>query len=285
MSAPRGRLRALVDRVADRLSRSSGVFLAVLIVLCGVEVAVDWNSTLYEINVLRAQLKQKAENYADLLRKAAEPALLGYDADELDRLSAGVFDDEELVYVRFTDLLGNTLFDRLRPEYARPFAEKHGEPFRVRYRRPMARDAAGIANDPIGLRKKMEASRHRDFIQAFTDGENALFAYFAAPQQKGPEPPPRVLFQDRLADSSGARDTDTAWSVGAITAPDGEVFGVVLVAFRLDKLNHAVAGKLWKGAGIVLFFVALILVQNFAGRKAKLRLMDLEARQKGRTAS
>jgi hypothetical protein len=68
--------------------------------------------------------------------------------------------------------------------------------------------------------------------------------------------------------------------VSTSRAPDGEVFGVVLVAFRLDKLNHAVNGKLLKGGLIVLFFVALILVQNFTGRKAKLRLMELEAKQK-----
>src|SRR5512142_2535636 len=129
-------LKNTIERASDRLGRSSSFFLVARLVLCGVEVAVDWNSTLYEINVLRAQLKEKAENYADLLRKAAEPALLGYDADELDRLSAGVFDDDELVYVRFSDLLGNTLYDRLRPDYARSFAKTHGEPFRSRYRRP-----------------------------------------------------------------------------------------------------------------------------------------------------
>ncbi len=274
------RLASFVERASERLGRSAGFFLAVLIVLCGVEVAVDWNSTLYEINVLRAQLKQKAENYADLLRKAAEPAILGYDAEELGRLSSGMFDDDELVYVRFTDLLGNTLYDRLRPDYARSFAEAHNETFRDRYRRLMARDAAGIANDPVGLRRRMESSRHRDFIQAFTDGENALFAKFSAPQQKGVEPPPRVLYQDRLSEVGGARDRDTSYSVGAITATDGEVYGVVLVAFRLDKLNRAVLGKLGKGLGIVLFFVGLILVQNVASRKAKLRLMHLEAAQK-----
>jgi hypothetical protein len=274
------RFGAFVERVSDRLGRSSSAFFVVLIVLCGIEVAVDWNATLYEINVLRGQLKQKAENYADLLRKAAEPAILAYDADELERLSSGVFEDDELVYVRFTDLLGNTLFDRLRPDFARSFAEKHDATFRVYYRRQMTRDTAGIANDPITLRKKMQGSRHRDFIQAFTDGENALFALFSKPPPKVDEPLPRVLYQDRLARPDGSRDKDTSYSVGSITAPDGEVYGVVLVAFRHDKLNRAVLGKLGKGLGIVLFFIGLILVQNVASRKSKLRLLNLEAAQK-----
>jgi len=268
-------MKAFFQRLMARLERSAGFFLTVLLVLCAVEVAVDWNSTLYEINVLRAQLKEKAENYADLLRKAAEPAILAYDADELERLSAGVFDDDDLVYVRFTDLLGNTLFDRLRPDYARAFAGKHHETFRDHYRRPMTRDTAGIADDPIGLKERMQRSRHRDFIQAFTDTENALLSRFSAPPQKPVEP--RVLYQDRLADADGTRDADTSYSVGAVTAPDGEVYGVVLVAFRHDKLNHAANGKLLKGLGMVVFFVGLILVQNLSSRKSKLRLMELEA--------
>ena len=274
------RFARLAGGLLDRLGRSSGVFFMVLIVLCGVEVAVDWNSTLFEINVLRAQLKEKATHYADLLRKAAEPALLAYDAEELDRLSAGLFDDDELVYVRFTDLLGNTLYDRLRPDYARTFVKKHKETFRAHYRHPMQRDAAGLANDPVGLRERMEKSRHRDFIQAFTDTENALIARFTSSPATAHQPPPRVLYQDRLADPSGARDSELSYAVGAITSAEGEVMGEVLVAFRHDKLNRAVAGKLLKGLGIVLFFVGLILVQNVSSRKSKLRLMDLEAAQK-----
>jgi hypothetical protein len=271
------KLKDAINRLADRLSRSAGFFLTVLIVLCAVEVAVDWNSTLYEINVLRAQLKQKAENYADLLRKAAEPAILAYDADELERLSAGVLDDDELVYVRFTDLLGNTLYDRLRPDFARSFAERHHATFRDHYRRPMARDAAGIAADPLRLKEKMERSRHRDFIQAFTDTENSLLASLSTPTEKPAEPLPRVLYQDRLASDDGARDVDTSYSVGAVTASDGEVYGVVLVAFRHDKLNHAANMKLAKGLGMVVFFVGLIVVQNLSSRKSKLRLLELEA--------
>jgi hypothetical protein len=274
-------MKAFFQRIMARLSRSAGFFVTILLVLCAVEVAVDWNSTLYEINVLRAQLKEKAENYADLLRKAAEPAILAYDADELERLSAGVFDDDDLVYVRFTDLLGNTLFDRLRPDYARAFAGHRHETFRDHYRRPMTRDTAGIADDPIGLQERMQRSRHRDFIQAFTDGENALLQRFSAPPQKPIEP--RVLYQDRLADADGTRDADTSYSVGAVTAPDGEVYGVVLVAFRHDKLNHAVNNKLLKGLGMVVFFVGLILVQNLSSRKSKLRLMELEATTRSAT--
>jgi hypothetical protein len=269
-------MKAFFKRLADRLSRSAGFFLTVVLVLCAVEVAVDWNATLYEINVLRAQLREKAENFADLLRKASEPSILAYDADELERLSAGLFDDPDLVYVRYSDVLGNTLFDRLRPDYARSFAKAHHETFRDHYRHAMTRDAAGIASDPVGLKQKMERSRHRDFIQAFTDTENALLQRFSTPVEVK-QPLPRVLYQDRLADADGTRDADTSYSVGAITAADGEVYGVVLVAFRHDKLNQAINGKLLKGLGMVVFFVGLILVQNLSSRKDKLRLLELEA--------
>src|SRR5439155_16923052 len=146
------RLSRLLERLGDRLGRSSRVFLVGLIVACGIEVAVDWNSTLFDINVLRASLKQKGENYADLVRKAAEGPLLAYDWDELERLSRGLFDDEDVVYVRFTDVVGITLYDRLLPAYGKNFARAHGQPFRAWYRRPMDRDSRGLVADAAALK-------------------------------------------------------------------------------------------------------------------------------------
>jgi hypothetical protein len=272
------RISRFLERLGERLGRSSRVFLVGLVVACGIEVAVDWNSTLFEINVLRSTLKQKGENYADLLRKAAEGPLLAYDWDELDRLSGGLFDDEDVVYVRFTDVAGNTLYDRIEPRYAKEFERRRGQPFRAWFRRPMDRDARGMLGDPLALRRKMESSRHRDFIQAFTDGEKQLFAWFSSSPPAGAvEESPRTLYQDRLADEKGERDATLSYALGAITNDQGESYGVVLVAFRHDRLARATASKLLKGLAITLFFVSLILVQNFFSRRAKLRLLDLEA--------
>src|SRR5262249_1353034 len=138
---------SLGHRLSEWASRSAGLFLMGLLIACAIEVAVDWNATLFEINVLRQSLRMKGEQTAELLRKAGEAPLLAYDWDELERLSAGLFDDEDVVYVRFTDLLGNTLYDRLRPEYSPGFARTHGVGFRERYRREMARDVSGIMSD------------------------------------------------------------------------------------------------------------------------------------------
>src|SRR5262249_6368955 len=150
---------------------------------------------------------------------------------------------DDVVYVRYTDVLGNTLYDRLQVDHSRVFYSSHHETFRAHYRHPMARDAAGMANDPIGLRQRMERSRHRDFIQAFTDAENGLIAPLSSAPPRAHEAPPRVLYQDRLADRDGERDRDPSYAVGAITAEGGDVYGVVLVAFRHQRLNRAVAGK------------------------------------------
>src|SRR5207245_5159658 len=103
---PRSRLAQSLDRLAERLGRSGRVFLIGLLVACGIEVLVDWNSTLYEINVLRGSLRQKGEDYVDILRRAAQPAVEAYDWDALDELSRGLFDDEDVVYVRFSDAIG-----------------------------------------------------------------------------------------------------------------------------------------------------------------------------------
>lgn len=270
------RLRGFFDRVSDRLGRSSHVFLVVLIVLCAVEVFVDWNTTLYEVNVLRSELRQKGENYADLLRKASERALLAYDWDELERLSVGVFEDDDVVYVRFSDVLASTVYDRLRPEYGQAFERKRKRPFREVYRRQMARDVQGMLSNSAALREKMERSRYVDVVQRFTDLQARVVGWFTGAKPRAVEPP-RALYQDRLAGENGERDTDLTYALGTITAESGEPFGVVLVAFSNASLKRATLRKYLKGLAVTVFFVGLILIQNILQRRAKLRLLDLEA--------
>jgi hypothetical protein len=271
------RWNALVERVSERLGKSSRVFLIGLLVACGIEVAVDWNSTLYEINVLRGSLKQKGEDYVDILRRAATPAVEAYDWDALDELSRGLLDDEDVVYVRFSDAIGNTLHDRLRTDFAPLFAKRHGgAEFRDYYRHQMERDAGGMMVDPLKLRDRIAQSRHKDLIQSFTDAENRLLARFSTPPPAR-EAPPQVLYQDRLYDDARQLDRSLSYALGVITTERGDATGVALIALRHDRMNRAVVGKLLKGLGITVFFIALILVQNMLSRRAKLRLMDLEA--------
>lgn len=274
------RTRRLWDRAAERLGRSSRVFLIGLLCACLIEVAVDWNTTLVEINQLRGALRQRGENYVDILRKASEAALLGYDWEELDRLSGGLFEDRDVVYVRFVDVLGNTLYDRVRPEYSRPFAQAHKEPFRAHYRRVMNRDLHGIMSDPQGLRRRMYGSRHRDLIQAFTDVQEGLMQRLpgvAAPTGPGPaEGPPRVLYQDRLADARGRLDREVSYALGAILNDQGTPYGAVLIAFSNHTLNGQITRKLLKGLAVTVFFVGLILLQNLQARRTKLRLFELQ---------
>ncbi|MGZ3407716.1 MAG: hypothetical protein ACXVAN_14800, partial [Polyangia bacterium] len=270
------RWNLLVERISERLGKSSRVFLIGLFVACGIEVAVDWNATLYEINVLRGSLKQKGEDYVDILRRAAQPAVEAYDWDGLDDLSRGLFEDEDVVYVRFSDALGNTLHDRVRADYAATYARKNGVGFRDHYRHQMERDAGGMMSDPLRLRERIAQSRHRDLIQAFTDAENRLLARFSAPPPLH-EAPPMVLYQDRLYDDTRQLDRGLSYALGIIATERGDATGVALVAFRHDRMNRAVVGKLLKGLAITLFFVCLILVQNVLSRRAKLRLLDLEA--------
>jgi len=270
------RWNLFVERFGERLGKSSRVFVIGLFVACGIEVAVDWNSTLYEVNVLRASLKQKGEDYVDILRRAAQPAVEAYDWDALDELSRGLFEDEDVVYVRFSDALGNTLHDRVRADYAAAYLRRHGVSFRDHYRHQIERDTGGMMTDPLRLRDRIAQSRHRDLIQAFTDTENQLLARFSAPPPPH-EPPPMVLYQDRLYDDDRQLDRGLSYALGIIATERGDATGVALVAFRHDRMNRAVLGKLLKGLGITLFFLCLILVQNLLSRRAKLRLLDLEA--------
>src|SRR5262249_55022110 len=126
-----------------------------------VEIAVDWNSTFYEVNVLRAQLRDKASHIAAILRLAAHDPLVAGDRAGLDQLTRRVLEDDEVIYVRVTDGKGATLVES-------------GEPLATRYPKQIARDLAGMLDDPAGLRQRIAQSRHRDVFQTVTDAEDGL---------------------------------------------------------------------------------------------------------------
>jgi len=269
--------QSLLAKIALRFERSSRVFLLMLATLCLVEIAVDWNSTLYEINVLRGDLRRKAQSYADVLRKAAERAIVTRNPAELRLLSTGLFDDTDTVFVRFVAADESSVYEELRPSYAAEFERRHHSPFREHYAYVMSRDVHGMLTDPRGLQSRMLNSRHRDLVQVFTDGEDHLLARLLH-RTPGDEPPPHSLYQDRLADRAGTLDRDLTYALGVISTSDVESpTGVVLIAFRADPLNSAIRGKLLKGLAVTLFFLLLILVQNVLGRRSKLRLLDLES--------
>lgn len=62
-------------RLSERLAHSSQFFLFGLIVACGIEVLVDWNQTLFEVNVLRDQIRQKGLNSARACRCRDDSAI------------------------------------------------------------------------------------------------------------------------------------------------------------------------------------------------------------------
>src|SRR5690348_15690251 len=97
--------------ILARIERSQRVFLAGLVVAFAVEIAVDWNSTFYEVNVLRAQLRDKASHIAAILRLAAHDPLAARDQARLEQLCRRVLEDDEVVYVRVTDGEGASLVE------------------------------------------------------------------------------------------------------------------------------------------------------------------------------
>ncbi len=263
-------------RLADRLARSSHVFLVTLIVLLGIEILVDWNQTLVEINVLRDQIRLKGVNYAGLLARAAvEPVLVG-DRQLLTRLATGILDDEDAIFIRITDPRGRLIFEQLDAEFAAQEARRGQPPFPQRYAHFLARDALGVTQDFAGFRERLANSRYRDVPQIWSDFLGRIAARFSPP-------PPlvasraHILFQDRLRDPQRRRDDSTTWAITPFDN-DGEPVGAILVAFDMARTNQAVRRKYQKGLAIVLFFVALIVFQNVAARRDKLRLLDLEGR-------
>ena len=264
------------DQLADRLARSSHVFLLTLIALLGIEILVDWNQTLVEINVLRDQVRLKGMNYAGLLARSAVEPILSSDRALLTRLATGILDDEDAIYIRITDPSGRLIFEQLDADFAAMEARRGLQPFPRRYEHFLARDAQGVTQDFVGFRERLAHSRYRDLPQIWSDFLNRIAARFSPPP---PLPASRahILYQDRLRDAKRQRDEATTWAITPIHH-EGEPVGAVLVAFDMARTNRAVRNKYIKGLAIILFFVGLIVFQNVTGRRDKLRLLDLEGR-------
>lgn len=247
-----------------------------LVIACGIEVAVDWNTTLFEINVLRGRISERGISYVHILAGASNEAMRHRDSTLLAHLSEGLFADDQVSFVRFVDENANVLFERVRPSYAAKFQHQRSAPFSQYYDRQLLRDVWGVMHDPDRLRENMAKSRYRDFSQRWTDAINALSAKFVTP------PPVKndgrqVMYQQAVRTTGHARDSTVTWAFGTVTGSAGDI-GAVLVAFDMGPTNDSILKKYLKGLGMVLFFVGLILFQNVTSRQDKLRLLDLERR-------
>jgi len=271
------RFAAFSARNRDRIARSFSVFLIGIIVACGIEVAVDWHSTLTEIRVLHERVRERGRNYVAVLVRPLAPVTASRDLVGIERLVGGVFDDQDVVFVRVLAPDASIVYERLEPAYASAFEKERHVAFVPHYAHQLERDTKGVLNEPEILRARMEASRHRDFAQAYQDLLVKL--HVAKPEKPRARRNEIILFQDRLYTmNKKEHDAGVTYAIGRIEDESGKVAGVVIVAFDMRPTNAAISSKYLKGAGLVAFFVLLILVQNVTGRREKLRLLDLEAK-------
>lgn len=270
------RFAPFVARWKDRLARSRQVFLLSLIVACGIEVLVDWNSTLFEINVLRGRVRERGLSYVHILAGAADEPMGRGDAKTLAALSEGLFSDEEVIFVRFVDPAATVLYEQLEPRYGAAFEKQRGGTFQSYFAKPLARDVKGVMHDPEGQRERMASSRWRDFPQRWNDTVNAVLAKFVEPTPPRPGSG-RVMYQEALRTIDREREGAVTYAFG--TVPRGEgIAGAVVVAFDMERTNASIRNKYLKGLGMVLFFLGLIVFQNLTSRQSKLKLLELEGR-------
>ena len=251
---------------------------------------LDWRATLYDINVLRNQTQQRAENYASILRLASADAVRAKSPAPLVKLARHLFDDPDVGYVLFTDAAGTKIYDRV----SRPFESALRERgrrlgFRRHYKDQIERDVRDVLADPEMLRQRVMSSRHADFIQIYTDAETHLIARVtrlltradadggAADSGRTASSRTGVVFQDRVRDPIGRRDREVAWALARITDDGTHASGAILLAFRMERVNAQTRTDLLRGSAMTAFFVIVILIQSFTARLRKLRLLDLEA--------
>lgn len=262
--------------MSERIARSSRVFLIGVVVACGIEVAVDWNQTLFEINVFRNAIRQKGESYVGIIGKASDDELAAGDRAGLERLTHGIFDDEDAIYVRFTDAAGKVVWDRLKADLS-PGLAPTADAFVQRYGHAMARDTQLVLHDPETLKTRVANSRYKDFAQSWTDAMTRILGWFSRPKAAAGARGV-VIYQDRLRDEKHQKDDRISYAIGTVLGENGKDVGTVIVAFDMARTNAAVRRKYMKFAGLVTFFVGLILVQNVVSRRNKLRLLNQQTK-------
>ena len=289
------RERSLVEGLAARLERSQHVFLLGVVVAFAVEILVDWNSTFYEINVLRAQLGNKAMNYAAVLRLSLEEVIAGGDGARGRALAERVCEDPEVAGVHIVRADGTLIAE----------AADSGGSLAARFPRQLARDEKAMMADPDLFRSKQRQSRHRDVFQSITDGEDNLLRKILPERWTAQAPPAPgaegLALQDRLYEEKSGEKRDeqgVVWALGLVEKPESaagllgqaqpggrtdsagparptEPGGVVLVALRTDALRAGIRKKLIKGLVITVFFLCVILMQQVSARRSKMRLLSL----------
>ena len=273
------RFAAFSARRRERFARSVHVFLVGVIIACGIEVAVDWHATLGEVRALRMRVKERGQNYAAVLVRPLAPAVARRDVPEIARLTSGVFEDQEVVFVRVVGPDQKTIYESLDPDFGSWFQSARKQTFDDYYAHQLGRDAKGIIGDPDGLRSRMEGSRHHDFAQGYQDFLISLG--LAKPERVRLRSGEAILFQDRLYTTNKKEHDDlVTYAIGRIDGGDPKATdaSAFIVAFDMRPTNAAIRGKYLKGFGLVAFFVLLILVQNVSSRREKLRLLDLESK-------
>jgi len=272
------RWSSVATQVRERLKRSKRIFMLSLIVACGIEVMVDWNATLREINVLRDRVRERGVSYVHILAGAADEPMTRKDTAALAHLSEGLFSDDDVIFVRFVDTHEQSLFEQLEPKYAAAFQQHRQQAFVEYFAKQIDRDLKGVMFDFDGQRERMVKSRYRDFPQRWNDATDVIMAHFVTPPAPR-ETSGRVLYQQALRTPAHEREAGVTYAFGTVPRPDG-LAGAVVVAFSMDRTNDAIFSKYLKGLGMVLFFVALILMQNLSSRREKLQLLNLETRYK-----
>jgi hypothetical protein len=270
--------RRLFERLHELRARSFSVFLLFLVVVCGFKVVADCHTTLGEVHALRMQVRERGENYVSVLSRPLGAVMVTRDQAAFDRLISGAFDDEEVVFLRIVDMSKEVIFERLDPYYARVFERERGAPFDVYYGHQLERDIKGIIETPDHLRARIQHSRHRDIPQAYEDLLRAwrLAGPVAEREHKG-QP---VLFEDRLyrMEDKESHDASVTWALGRLEAADGTSAGALVVGFDMRRVNSEIRSRYLKAAGVVLFFIALIVFRTVGARREKLRLIELEER-------
>ena len=252
--------------LAERFEFNVQIFVAIVAIACLVEIILGWNAFLNDVSMIRGRLKRKAVSYLGVLSRATLNPVLAYDWDQMDLYSRQMFEDEDVVYIRFVDARGQVIFSSLRPSFKERFKKRYDKEFSDVLNPVLSRDANLLMFSPTGLPKLMKEETRRTLINRFNEFVDSVKARFGLEEEKEKRVGALVHYQDSL---KGDVD-DFSFGIVAITDKRKRTWGSVIVGFNLDAVNDEINGSLYKNLAMTLFFVMLVAVNQYLTRREKL---------------
>ncbi len=252
--------------LAERFEFNVQIFVAIVAIACLVEVILGWNAFLKEVTLIRGRLERKAVSYLGVLSRATLNPILSYDWDQMDLYSRQMFEDEDVVFIRFVDARGQVIFDSLRPEFGEKFRKRYNKALKEKLSAVLARDVKQVMFSPEKLDELKALETKETLINRFNNFVSSIEKRFGVEKKSEKQIKSLIHYQDSL---KGDVD-DFSFGIVVISDKRKRTWGAVVLGFSLTAVNEEINASLMQNLAMTLFFVLLVAVNQYLTRREKL---------------